>query len=52
MYGQRNQRERLVISVGAKIEDLEANLNDLLHKDLEKVLLIVGTNNAASDSPI
>ena len=36
---------------GAKIEDLEANLDDLLHKDLEKVLLHVGTKNAISDSP-
>ena len=36
---------------GAKIEDLEANLCDLLHKDLQKVLLRVGVNNALSDSP-
>ena len=36
---------------GAKIEDLEANLGDLLHSDLEKVLLQVGTKNAVSDSP-
>ena len=37
--------------LGAKIEDLEANLCDLLHKDLQKVLLRVGVNNAVSDSP-
>ena len=36
---------------GAKIEDVEVNLGDLLHKDLEIVLLHVGTNNAVSDSP-
>lgn len=34
---------------GAKIEDLEANLGNLLRKDLEKVLLHVGTRNAAID---
>ena len=36
---------------GAKIEDVKANLGDLLHKDLEIVLLHVGTNDAVSDSP-
>ena len=36
---------------GAKKEDLEANLDDLLHKDLEKVLLHVRTKNAISDLP-
>ena len=30
-------------------KDLEANLGNLLHKDLEKVLLHVGTRNAAID---
>ena len=36
---------------GAKKEDLEANLDDLLHKDLEKVLLHARTKNAISDLP-
>ena len=36
---------------GVKIEDLEANLGDLLHKDSEKDFLYVGTNSAVGDSP-
>ena len=35
----------------AKIEELKDNLGDLLHKDLEKVLLHVETNNAVNNSP-
>ena len=35
----------------AKIEELKDNLGDLLHKDLEKVLLHVETNNAVNNLP-
>ena len=36
---------------GAKIEDLQANINELLHKDLEKIVLHAGTNNSTNDTP-
>ena len=36
---------------GAKIEDLQANLDELLHNDLEKVVLHAGTNNSTNDTP-
>ena len=36
---------------GGKIEDTKQNLKDLLHKDLETVIIHAGTNNAITDTP-
>ena len=36
--------------LGGKI-DIKENLNDLLHKELQKVIIDIGTNNAMSDTP-
>ena len=35
---------------GGKIDDIKQNLNDLLHEELQKVI-IHGTNNAMTDAP-
>ena len=35
---------------GAKIEDVKSNLEDLIHEDLQKVIIHVGTNNAVNDT--
>ena len=35
---------------GGKIDDIKENLNDLLHEELQKVIIHVGTNNAMSDT--
>ena len=35
---------------GGKIEDINENLNELLHEELQKVIIHVGTNNAATDT--
>ena len=34
-----------------KIEDIQQNLKDLLHEDLETVIIDAGTNNATTDTP-
>ena len=36
---------------GGKIEDIKENLNDLLHEELQKVIINVGTDNAMTDTP-
>ena len=36
---------------GGKIDDIKENLNDLLHEELQKVIIHVGTNNAMTDTP-
>ena len=36
---------------GAKIEDIQENINELLHEDLQTVIIHVGTNNSITDSP-
>ena len=36
---------------GEKIEDIKENLNDLLHIELLKEIIHVGTNNAMTDTP-
>ena len=36
---------------GGKIDDIKENLNDLLHEELQKVIIIHGTNNAMTDTP-
>ena len=36
---------------GGKIEDIQQNLKDLLHEDLETVIIHAGTNNATTDTP-
>ena len=36
---------------GGKTEDIKENLNDLLHEELQKVIIDVGTYNAMSDTP-
>ena len=36
---------------GGKIEDIQQNLRDLLHEDLETVIIHAGTNNATTDTP-
>ena len=36
---------------GGKIEDIQQNLKDLLHEDLEAVIIHAGTNNATTDTP-
>ena len=35
---------------GGKIDDIKENLNDLLHEELQKVIIHVGTNNAMTDT--
>ena len=35
---------------GGKIEDIQQNLKDLLHEDLETVIIHAGTNNATTDT--
>ena len=35
---------------GARIEDVESNLDELLHKDLRTMVIHVGTNNSVIDS--
>ena len=37
---------------GTRIEDLQANISELLHKDLEKVVLHGGTNYSTNDTPV
>ena len=37
--------------LGSKIEDILQNLKDLLHEDLETVVIHAGTNNATSNTP-
>ena len=36
---------------GGKIEDIRSNLNDLLHADLQHIILHIGTNNAVTETP-
>ena len=36
---------------GGKIEDIKENVSDLLHEELQKVIIPVGTNNAMTDTP-
>ena len=36
---------------GGKIEDIQQNLKELLHEDLETVFMHAGTNNATTDTP-
>ena len=36
---------------GGKTEDIQQNLKDLLHEDLETVITHAGTNNATTDAP-
>ena len=36
---------------GGKTDDIKENLNDLLHEELQKVIIHVGTNNALTDTP-
>ena len=36
---------------GGKIEDIRPNLNDLLHADLQHIILHIGTNNAVTETP-
>ena len=36
---------------GGKIEDIQQNLKNLLHEDLETVIIHAGTNNATTDTP-
>ena len=36
---------------GGKIEDIQQKLKDLLHEDLETVIIHAGTNNATTDTP-
>ena len=35
---------------GGKIEDIRSNLNDLLHADLQNIILHIGTNNAVTET--
>ena len=36
---------------GGKIDDIKENLNDLLHEELQKVIIHVGANNVMTDTP-
>ena len=36
---------------GAKISDIKENLTDLLHKELETVIIHAGTNDSVADTP-
>ena len=36
---------------GGKIDDIKENLNDLLHEELQKVIIHVGANNAITNTP-
>ena len=36
---------------GGKIKDMQQNLKDLLHEDLETVIIHAGTSNATTDTP-
>ena len=36
---------------GGKIEDIQQNLKNLLHEDLETVITHAGTSNATTDTP-
>ena len=36
---------------GGKIEDIRSNLNNLLHADLQHIILHIGTNNAVTETP-
>ena len=36
---------------GGKIEDIRSNLNDLLHADLQHIILHIGTNKAVNETP-
>ena len=36
---------------GGKINDFKENLDDLLHEELQKVIIHVGTNNAVTNTP-
>ena len=37
--------------LGGKTDDIKENLNDLLHEELQKVIIHVGTNKAMTDTP-
>ena len=47
----KTRRIRVQPITGGKIWDKEENLNDLLHEELQKVIIHVGTNNAMTDTP-
>ena len=36
---------------GGKIKDIKENLDDLLHKEVQKVIIHIGTNNAMTNTP-
>ena len=36
---------------GGKTEDIRSNLNDLLHADLQHIILHIGTNNVVTETP-
>ena len=36
---------------GGKIEDIKENVKELLHEDVQKVIIHVGTNNAMTHTP-
>ena len=36
---------------GEKVDDIKENLNDLLHEELQMVIIHVDTNNAMTDTP-
>ena len=36
---------------GGEIEDIRSNLNNLLHADLQHIILHIGTNNAVTETP-
>ena len=40
------KRDTYVPIPGRKTDDIKENLNDLLHAQLQKVIIHVGTNNA------
>ena len=37
--------------LGGITEDMQQNLKDLLHEDLETVIIHAGTNNGTTDTP-
>ena len=53
--GESEWSKTLLIPVqpipGGKIEDIQQNLRDLLHEDLETVIIHASTNNATTDTP-
>ena len=42
---------RVQLIPGGKIEDIQQNLKNVLHKDLETVIIHASTNNATTDTP-